>query len=365
MADSFADLWASSAPAKQTQKSKPLGVSLSKKPTSSVQRSQWDAFSALSASQPTSRIHSPHFARTQALTKNASDSQTQGEADAFSELLDASSGFGGGTADGAFSNMSMAERAALVHKAALQRPQQGQTMSAAWNDIDALSQVGTFHTPAVAQSTAGDDFALEFGSAQLDQAKYDSETAKTACPSSARSTQMYQPQTTQARPASLWDLDEFASNLPSDTQQSELGSARTNTKSADCNDGSVLLDRDTQDDILGDLGKPAVRTFSSALVIFLAMSMCARHPGKLIDNGLLILSAERLLSRLRKRILASTTSHSYTNNLSTSSHNRTTSRNGFCTSTCSEGSRIYKHGRWIRCAGGVRLASCTQCSEVS
>ncbi|KAG1727806.1 hypothetical protein EDB19DRAFT_174294 [Suillus lakei] len=113
MSDSFADLWSSSA---QSNPTSPQILGAAKPRPSIPQRSQ-DAFSMLSASQPTSRTHSPQVTGTTTQPRNPVPAGGPRNGDAFSSL------FSGSLADGRnnnASNMTMAERAAAAQRAKLQ-----------------------------------------------------------------------------------------------------------------------------------------------------------------------------------------------------------------------------------------------------
>ncbi|KAI6128761.1 hypothetical protein EDD17DRAFT_1637390 [Pisolithus thermaeus] len=260
MADSFADLWTSSAPAKQTQQPKRLGASASQKPNPPSQRPQRDAFSVLSASQPTPRTHPPLQAQVQQKPVTVPQRQNV-SSDAFSGLFDASMGFGSGSTN-ATTNMSIAEKATLVQKGKELPVDKGRISSqspvpSAWDGLDSLAQTGI---PVVSSTMTAapsqDDFNLTLGHAKAIQ-KVDSganingdDWGLSDFSSSHLSTQL------KAQPSaqSLWDLDDFASPSPHHSQRD----ASTSFKFADQNDRESALFDGTgyEDDILGDLGKP-------------------------------------------------------------------------------------------------------------
>ncbi|KAI6027339.1 hypothetical protein BKA83DRAFT_4227667 [Pisolithus microcarpus] len=246
MADSFADLWTSSAPVQQSQQPQRLGASAPQKPNPPSQRPQWDAFSVLSASQPTPRTHPPLQPQVQRIQqKPVAVSQRQNvSSDAFSGLFDASMGFGSGSTN-ATSNMSIAEKATL----------QLQVVPSAWDGLDSLAQTGTPLVPSTMKAAPSqDDFDLTLGHAKASQ-KADS---------------------AQSSAQSLWDVDDFTSPSSHHSQRD----TSTSFVFADQNDcESALFDGNGhEDDILGDLGRPVVRTISlclSANFRFTLFCLCA------------------------------------------------------------------------------------------
>ncbi|KAI6123408.1 hypothetical protein EDD16DRAFT_648696 [Pisolithus croceorrhizus] len=259
MADSFADLWTSSAPAKQTQQPKRLEASASQKPNPPSQRPQRDAFSVLSASQPT-RTHPPLQAQVQQKPVTVPQRQNV-SSDAFSGLFDASMGFGSGNTN-ATSNMSMAEKATLVQKGKQLPVDKGGISSqspvlSAWDGLDSLAQTGVPVVPStMTTAPSQDNFDLTLGHAKAIQ-KVDSganisgdDWGLSDFSSSHLSTQLQ----AQSGAQSLWDLDDFSSPSPHHSQRD----ASTSFNLANQSDRESTLFDGTgyEDDILGDLGKP-------------------------------------------------------------------------------------------------------------
>ena len=273
MADSFADLWATSAPLRPAQQPQRLGASTAPKSNSSAQRPQWDAFSALSASQPTTRTHTPHILhQTQAQAKQTAAPQRQNATDAFSGLFDSSMGLGS-RAGNSTSNMSLAQRAALAQKTKQLQQQKGgsgstnlnTTIPLTWDGLDSLAQANT--RPA-GNSSPQDEFIFAF-----EDAKPTHQTKNTVLVdgddwglSEFSSPQPAAQSIAQPKSPLLWDLDDFASPRPTQPSRSRTGTPGSFDfgDRQDCNDAT--LDGCSQDDdILGDLGKPVVRYTSFVL----------------------------------------------------------------------------------------------------
>lgn len=265
MADSFADLWTSSAPVQQSQQPQRLGASAPQKPNLPSQRPQWDAFSVLSASQPTPRTHpplQPQVQRTQ--QKPVAVSQRQNvSSDAFSGLFDASMGFGSGSTN-ATSNMSIAEKATLVQKGKVQQLQVGMgkispqsPVPSAWDGLDSLAQTGTPLVPSTMKAAPSQhDFDLTLGHAKASQ-KADSGANENGDDWGLSDFSSPHPSTqlkAQSSAQSLWDVDDFTSPSSHHSQRD----TSTSFVFADQNDcESALFDGNGhEDDILGDLGKP-------------------------------------------------------------------------------------------------------------
>ncbi|KAI5986183.1 hypothetical protein EDD15DRAFT_2373485 [Pisolithus albus] len=228
MVDSFADLWTSSAPVQQSQQPQKPGAAAPQKPNLPSQRTQWDAFSVLSASQPTPRTHPP--LQPQFQQKPVAISQRQNVSpDAFSGLFDPSMGFGSGSTN-ATSNMSMAEKATLTGISVTPS-----TMKAA------PSQDGFDHTLGQAKASQKTDSGANANGDDWGLSDFSSPHPSTQLKA-------------QSSAQSLWDLDDFTS--PSSDRSQRDGS--TSFVFADQNDReSALLDGNGhEDDILGDLGKP-------------------------------------------------------------------------------------------------------------
>ncbi|KIJ57961.1 hypothetical protein HYDPIDRAFT_34639, partial [Hydnomerulius pinastri MD-312] len=302
MTDSFADLWASSAPTKPTQPPPKLGAAAN---TSQVnptypRRPQKDAFSILSASQPATRTQSPQIANQtqtggQAASQRSSNNTT---GDAFSGLFSSSMGsLGGGQAS--TGNMTMAERAALAQKSKVQQYSGASSGSgygngggaasvvpSAWDGLDSLAQTAR---PA-AVSPPQDDFDFAFESAPTTTNKASTSlvdnndddwglsefsSPQSKSPSITTTTAPTSKPASTSKPQTLWDLDDFVSpssqTAPSRSQTGtpgdfDFGNREDALLGGDDSDGEDTFGISgaatrQEDDILGDLGKPVVRPY--------------------------------------------------------------------------------------------------------
>ena len=293
MSDSFADLWASSVPAKsiQQQPQQKLGSAIQPR------RPQCDAFSILSASQPSS----------QPLVNNQRDDRQSRQPKVTSRGEDAFSGLFAPSLDGTAvgrnpdrANMTIAERAALTQQAkAAQKSDasvqiaQVPTSSTLWDGLDALARPTTASPrPTV---TAEDDFDFGFGgvstakgissmipppkNAVIENDDWGFHELSSPAPSESRSA----PTKPVRTRAALWDLDEFESSEPQASHPRSQPPPRSLTGTpgefdfGNREDGLLGEDSDTEDtfgirgsraehpedDILGDLGKPLVRSSTS------------------------------------------------------------------------------------------------------
>ena len=286
MSDSFADLWNTSAPSKPTQlQPRTLGSHI--EPASGQQRKpQNDVFSLLAAtSTPSSRSISPSYS-PQPVQKASSlggaspangapkpVQKSMSGGDAFGDLL---GGFSGGAVNTA--NMTMAQRAALADK---QRQEQrtAHTSSAAsnasaWAGLDALDSSSAFKTTKTSAAAAQeDDWGLTFDEPTKPSTSSPAPAAvKVTTPaeddwglddfiSKPAPKKAAVPPASQSR--SLWDLDEFTSPVASTSErtspapQNNRSSTPGSFDFGDREDG-LLGDRsDDEEDILGELGKPA------------------------------------------------------------------------------------------------------------
>ncbi|KAF8838781.1 hypothetical protein BDN67DRAFT_982275 [Paxillus ammoniavirescens] len=297
MADSFADLWASSAPTKPTQPPKNLGaVPATQHPiTTYPRRPQQDAFSILSATQPTTRTHSPQIVNQtqpqQRPTQPLPGSNNGVSGDAFSGLFSASTG----TSQASIRTMTMAERAALAHKTKAQTYTAGSDSSAAtspaWAGLDSLAQSTSATKPTTSVSTPNvfdfafdnvqatpsssllndnttdnDDWGLSEFSSPPPVTKSNSPSISASISNSAAT----------SKPQTLWDLDEFTSlsqpSLPSHSPSGTPGDFDFGDREDELLRAGDLDGEDTfgfrvpggspggpsaqEDDLLGDLAKP-------------------------------------------------------------------------------------------------------------
>lgn len=252
MSDSFADLWSSSAPSNPTS---PQILGAAKQRTTIPQRSQ-DAFSILSASQPTSRTHSPQVTGSTTHSRNPVPAGRARNGDAFSSL------FSGSLADGRNNNtvnMTMAERAAAAQRAKLQQAQAPSRVTAplpsAWDGLDSLARQSTpSHSSPSPSPQADFDFSV-FASSSTTTVKSpvgddDWRSSDSTAP---------QPQSTsQKKPAgTLWDLDDFDSSSHSKPPSSPRSRTPGDFDFGDREDGLLETHSDdSNNDILGDLARP-------------------------------------------------------------------------------------------------------------
>ncbi|KAH0828779.1 hypothetical protein J3R83DRAFT_3219 [Lanmaoa asiatica] len=303
MSDSFADLWALSAPTKSTlqQTNKKIGSTIPPR------RQQYDAFSILSASQPSNRP----------VTNNQLDDRqgrqpqpTLHGGDAFSALFTSSLDGAPTSRNPNQANMTMAERAVLAQKARVAQNNATSTQielvhasSSLWDGLDALARP-TAASPPPPPSVQGNTTAqdnLDFGfdgvpaakavpstmsspnNASLENDDWGISDFSSPPPSESRSAPTVTNPISGSKPSTIWDLDEFESSEPQTSQLQPQVPARSLTGTpgdfdfGDREDG--LLGGNNSDaedtfgirgshsklhehDILGDLGKPVTRSHS-------------------------------------------------------------------------------------------------------
>ncbi|KAG5650183.1 hypothetical protein H0H81_000405 [Sphagnurus paluster] len=261
MADSFADLWNSSAPSKPAAQPQKLGAAT---PANLTKRPQQDVFSLLSsagASSTTSRSITPSTGglSSQRTTPNPVTKPSSG-GDAFSGLLSGTLA----TSTNGNARMTIAQRAAEAERQKLESlRRQHQTVkasSSAWDGLDSLGASTMSFTPTSTKLAAGgsgildDDWGLE-----------SFVSAPTSKSSSA--------QPTPPAPAPLTDDDDwlggFTSNPVSQPKPQapqsrewmrEPPPTRTDSPGdfdfGNREDGLLGNDSDDEDDILGALSKP-------------------------------------------------------------------------------------------------------------
>lgn len=251
MSDSFADLWTSSAPSNSKS---PQMLGAAKQQTTIPQRSQ-DAFSVLSASQPTSRTHSPQVTGPITQPRNPVPAGGARHLDAFSGL------FSGSLADGRnnnVANMTMAERAAVAQRAKLQQAQAPPRVTAplpsAWDGLDSLVRQSTPSHPSPSHSPQIDFDFSAFASSTTTVKSPVGDDDRNLSDSTASQLQS----TSQKKPAgTLWDLDDFDSSSHSNSPIPPRSRTPGDFDFGDREDG--LLETyfdDNSDDILGDLARP-------------------------------------------------------------------------------------------------------------
>ena len=351
MSDSFADIWASSAPTNPNpqQPQKKVGAAVPQR------RQQYDAFSILSASQPSSRP----VANNQLSDRQGKQRQvTSHGRDAFGDLLPSSLDAAAASRNPARVNMTMAERAVLAQKAnqsntpsALIEP--ASSSASLWDGLDALARPKTAspRPPASIQgdTSTRDSFDFGFGSfsgavptttpppnnASIENDdwglhEFTSESRSLSAPTKPAAGK---------QPTTLWDLGEFGSSEPRTSQLQSQAPSRTVTGTPDDFDfgdrEDGLLGGDNSDaedtfnihsehpehDILGDLGKPVVRY----------LHICVMFGGFTAD--MCAYTLDTLSFALSKPIHLDTGPCSPTPHgcLATPTHHRPTGRNGFLT----------------------------------
>lgn len=252
MSDSFADLWSSSTPSNSTSP-QILGAT---KPRQTIPHRSQDAFSILSASQPTSRTHSPQVTGPTTQPRNPVPAGGSRNGDAFSSL------FSGSLADGKnnkTANMTMAERAAAAQKAKLQQtlapPKVTAPLPSAWDGLDSLARPSATSRPSPSRSPQVDFDFSAFASSSSTVVKSPVEDDDWGVPDST----IPQPQSTSLKkPAgALWDLDDFDSSSPSDHPIPPRSRTPGDFDFGDREDGLLETHSDgSNDDILGDLARP-------------------------------------------------------------------------------------------------------------
>jgi hypothetical protein len=259
MSDSFADLWNSSVPVKPSQPTPKLGTSPA--PSLGAPRPKYDAFAMLAASgSNSSRPHSrtSSTSATPAQRSNGSAASTT-SGDAFSDLISGS--FGNNPSN---AKLSMAERARAKTQVAPPQPTIAPPHSTStWAGLDSLAGGTSFSSAPPsrpAPSQVEDDWL--FGSStssaqpsppkpQLDDWDFVSHTKP--------SNEAQPEHSSQGR--SLWDLDEFKSSDQGASPSAHNSPPSRSNSPGDFDFGdreNALLgdDSESDDDILGDLGRP-------------------------------------------------------------------------------------------------------------
>ncbi|KAG6370522.1 hypothetical protein JVT61DRAFT_11303 [Boletus reticuloceps] len=289
MSDSFADLWASSVPTKSTPQ-QPLKKVGSAAPP---RRQQYDAFSILSASQPTSKP----VTNNQPSDRQARHPQPASHGgDAFSDLFASSRDGNAASRNTDRVNMTMAERAVLAQKAKAQnnsvaaQMEPARSSSSLWDGLDALARPATASprpsTPAQRNTAAGDSFDFGFDNAASTTTSPPNNPAIegddwglsefVSRPSESRSMPAPTQPVSGSQPTTA--LDEFGSSVPRTSHSQSWTPSRSLTGSpgdfdfGDREKGFLSGDNSedaedtfevrgghpepSEDDILGDLGKP-------------------------------------------------------------------------------------------------------------
>jgi hypothetical protein len=285
--DSFANLWNTSVPTKPATAPRTLGGALnSSQPSAGARRPQYDAFSILASSKPTSSSSptSPRSQTPSAVPAPAAKSvpSNGGSGDAFSGLLSGS--FAGASSDAGLSIAARKAKVEAERRAALARQQEAsKAQAAAWAGLDTLGTAPPI-TPQRAPSPPADDEWL-FGSL----------TAKQATPATS---QPRAPADAPVKHGDDWGLDDFISRPANATKPAPAPAAVARSKSVwdhldgidsspaatsgrgmparsgtpgdfdfgDREDGLLEGNSDNENDILGALGKPVGTARSSDTV---------------------------------------------------------------------------------------------------
>ncbi|KAH9049618.1 hypothetical protein EDB84DRAFT_1585427 [Lactarius hengduanensis] len=261
MSDSFADLWSSSAPVKPSQPARKLGAS--PVPPPGALRPKYDAFAMLAASAsktPSPRSLTPSAPAVVAQKSNGG-AATSTSGDAFGDLLSGSFG-----ANPSNANLSIAEQAARANARVIQQPPIPPQTSSAWAGLDSLAGGASFssslqHKPATPE--VDDDWIFGSTTTPAPKPSNDDLGIEDFVSRPQPSDDPLPPRPAKAN--SLWDLDDFNSTSNQgrriSSPASNLPPSRSDTP-GDFDFGdreNALLDDDSgsDDDILGDLGKPA------------------------------------------------------------------------------------------------------------
>lgn len=265
MADSFADLWNSSAPLKPSEPARKLGASPA--PSSGAPRPKYDAFAMLtsSGSSPSStRSLTPSSKPAVVAQRSNGGVATTTSGDAFGDLLSGS--FASGSSS---SKLTIAEKAAKARAQVIQQPAAPPHNSTAWAGLDSLAGATSFSSP---QTSSGIDDDWPFDSSTSSTYVESPSTSKPSTDDWGLEDFVSRPKpSSKAVPEpssqgkSLWDLDDFTSSsergqgISSSVQ--DFAPPRSGTP-GDFDFGdreNALLDEDSgsDDDILGGLGRPA------------------------------------------------------------------------------------------------------------
>ncbi|OCH94467.1 hypothetical protein OBBRIDRAFT_769484 [Obba rivulosa] len=282
MADSFADLWNSTAPTKQPEPPRKLGALTPNASTSQPPRN--DVFSMLAAAGSSSNVASRSIspAGPARPTVNApapaksSQLPVSPGGDAFSSLLPGTL-VASSRAD--WANLTIAERAARTEQERKQQSQQPNAatrqQSSAWDGLDALGGfAGVVQTgsPSAATANHAEDIAWNFGALQPIQASHSPQSSSPAPPVEddwglvdfAKPPQETKASAPPSRSVSLFDLDDFAvAPAAPATESPHIQVTRSSTPGdfdfGDREDG-LLANTSDDDDILGELGRPISQT---------------------------------------------------------------------------------------------------------
>jgi hypothetical protein len=267
MADSFADLWNSSAPLKPSEPARKLGTSPA--PPSGAPRPKYDTFTMLatSASNMSSpRSLTPSSKPAVLAQKSNGGAVVTTSGDAFGDLLSGS--FGSGSSN---SKLTIAEKAARARAQVIQQPAVPQH-DTAWAGLDSLAGATSFSSSQASKSTSSvidDDWPFDSSTGFTHVESTSTLTPSTDEWSFGDFASRPKPSSEAApepsrQEKSLWDLDDFKS--PSERDQRVTSSAQDLPQPRSGTPGdfdfgnreNALLDDDSgsDSDILGGLGRP-------------------------------------------------------------------------------------------------------------
>jgi hypothetical protein len=261
MSDYFADLWSSSAPVKPSQPARKLDANPVS--PSGALRPKHDAFALLAASgskTPSPRSLTPLASASVAQKLNGGAAPST-SGDVFGDLLSGSFGVNPSNA-----KLSIAEQAARANARVSKQPPLPPQNTSAWVGLDSLAGSASFSPSLQPKRTTPEvDDDWIFGSATTPAPKPSNDDLGLGdfVSRPKPSGEARPPPSSKAN--SLWDLDGFESASDQDhgisLPSSNLPPPRSDTP-GDFDFGdreNALLDDDSgsDDDILGDLGKPA------------------------------------------------------------------------------------------------------------
>lgn len=269
MADSFADLWNSSAPLKPSEPARKLGASPA--PSSGVPRPKYDAFAILTASgssSSSSRSQTPSSKPAVVAQRSNGGAATTTSGDAFGDLLSGS--FARGSSS---SKLTIAEKAAKARVQVIQQPASLMHNSTAWAGLDSLAGATSFSSSQTSESKSSEiDDDWPFDSSTSSTYAKSASALKSSTVSRPKSEAGLEP---PSQGKSLWDLGDVTSPLARDQGITSPVQDFTPPRSATPGDfdfgdrENALLDDDSgsDNDILGDLSRPVQEPLAAGLFL--------------------------------------------------------------------------------------------------
>ena len=271
MADSFADLWNSSAPLKPSEPARKLGASPA--PSSGAPHPKYDAFAMLTASgssSSSSRSLTPSSKPAVVAQRSNGGVATTTSGDAFGDLLSGS--FASGSSG---PKLTIAEKAAKARAQAIQQPAAPPHNSTAWAGLDSLAGATSFSSPQASNpKSSGIDDDWPFDSSTSSTHVGSASALKPSTDDWGLGDIVSRPKPSSKVPpsqGSLWDLDDFTSS--SERGQGTTSSVQGFTPPRSRTPGdfdfgdreNALLDDDSgsDNDVLGHLARP-VQELSAA-----------------------------------------------------------------------------------------------------